>query len=45
VLEARRHDVKRHRQAMLTIWIVALLISGLFTLDTGRIMSATVFGR
>jgi uncharacterized membrane protein len=41
---ARRHDVKRHRQAMLMLFTGALVIAGAFTLLPGRIMHAVVFG-
>lgn len=41
---ARRRDVRRHRQAMLGLFLGALVIAGLFTLLPGRIMHAVVFG-
>lgn len=44
VLAAHRHDVRRHRQAMIGLFVGALVIAGLFTLLPGRIMSAVVFG-
>jgi uncharacterized membrane protein len=44
VLAARRRDVRRHRQAMIGLFVGALVIAGLFTLWPGRIMSAVVFG-
>jgi uncharacterized membrane protein len=44
VLHARRHNVARHRKAMLAIFLGALVIAGLFTLLPGRIMHAVVFG-
>lgn len=43
VLAAHRHDVRRHRQAMLGLFIGALVIAGLFTVLPGRIMNAVVF--
>jgi uncharacterized membrane protein len=44
VLHARRHDVRRHRQAMLTLFTGALVIAGAFTFLPGRIMHAVAFG-
>ena len=44
VARARQHDVRRHRQAMIWIFVLALLVTGLFTLAPGRIMNTVVFG-
>ena len=44
VLRARRHQVEKHRKAMIALFIGALLIAGGFTLLPGRIMHAVVFG-
>jgi uncharacterized membrane protein len=44
VLNAHRHRVARHRAAMISIFVGALVIAGLFTLVPGRIMHAVVFG-
>jgi uncharacterized membrane protein len=44
VWHARRHRVERHRTAMTSIFIGALVIAGLFTLLPGRIMHHVVFG-
>jgi uncharacterized membrane protein len=44
VLPARRHDVLWHRRAMVSLFVGALLVAGLFTLLPGRIMHAVVFG-
>jgi uncharacterized membrane protein len=44
VLQARRHNVDRHRKAMTTIFVGALVVAGLFTLLPGRIMHAVIFG-
>jgi uncharacterized membrane protein len=44
VLAAHRHEVVRHRRAMIGLFVGALLIAGLFTLVPGRIMHAVVFG-
>jgi uncharacterized membrane protein len=41
---ARRHAVERHRNAMVSIFLGALVIAGLFTFMPGRIMHAVVFG-
>jgi uncharacterized membrane protein len=45
VLHARRHRVRQHRMAMLSLFFGALVIAGLFTLYPGRIMYAVVFGQ
>jgi uncharacterized membrane protein len=45
VLHARRHRVRQHRIAMLSLFFGALVIAGLFTLFPGRIMNAVVFGQ
>jgi uncharacterized membrane protein len=44
VWRARRHDVRSHRQAMIWIYALALVVTGLFTLAPGRIMNKVVFG-
>ena len=44
VLAARRHAVKRHRTAMISLFLGALLVAGAFTLLPNRIMHAVVFG-
>jgi uncharacterized membrane protein len=44
VLHARRHDVRRHRMAMLMLFTGALVIAGVFTFLPGRIMHAVAFG-
>ena len=44
VLHARRRRVDRHRNAMIAIFVGALVVAGLFTLMPGRIMHAVVFG-
>ena len=41
---ARRHHVERHRRAMTSLFLGALVIAGGFTLLPGRIMHAVVFG-
>ena len=44
VLAARRGNIKRHRAAMMSLFLGALVIAGAFTLLPGRIMGAVVFG-
>jgi len=44
VLRARRHDVKKHRGAMIASFVGALVIAGAFTFVPGRIMHAVAFG-
>ena len=44
VWNAHRHRVQQHRIAMISIFVGALVIAGLFTLVPGRIMHAVVFG-
>ena len=44
VLQARQHNVRAHRLAMLSIFTLALIVTGLFTLAPGRIMNKVVFG-
>ena len=44
VLHARRHEVRRHRIAMLMLFSGALVIAGIFTFLPSRIMHAVAFG-
>jgi uncharacterized membrane protein len=44
VMRARQHDTRSHRQAMIWIFTLALVVTGLFTLAPGRIMNKVVFG-
>ncbi len=44
VMRARQHDIRRHRLAMIWIFTLALVVTGLFTLAPGRIMNKVVFG-
>jgi uncharacterized membrane protein len=44
VLHARRHNVDRHRWAMVGIFLGALVGAGVFTFLPGRIMHAVAFG-
>lgn len=42
-LLARGGNIVAHRNAMIAIWLAALLVAGLFTLDTRRIMHQVFF--
>jgi len=44
VWNAHRHAVRQHRAAMVSLFIGALVIAGVFTLLPGRIMHAVVLG-
>jgi len=44
VWNAHRHRVQHHRIAMISLFVGALVIAGVFTLVPGRIMHAVVFG-
>ena len=44
VLAAHRHNVNRHRYAMMGIFAGALVVAGAFTLVPGRIMHRVLFG-
>ena len=44
VWAARRGRVGEHRRAMISIYTLALIVTGLFTLWPGRIMHRVVFG-
>ena len=44
VWRAHRHEVTRHRRAMLGLFLGALVIAGLFTFLPGRIMHAVFVG-
>ena len=41
---ARKHDIARHRRAMLIVYIGGIVIAGGFTFVPGRVMHAVVFG-
>jgi uncharacterized membrane protein len=45
VWQAHRHAVERHRWEMISLFVGALVIAGVFTLLPGRIMHAVVFGQ
>ena len=42
---ARMHRVRHHRATMISIYVGALLITGLFTLAPGRLIGRTLFGQ
>ena len=44
VWRAHRHEVAQHRRAMLSLFLGALIIAGLFTFLPGRIMHAALLG-
>ncbi len=44
IYAARRGDYASHKRGMIMLYVMALLITGLFTLWPGRIMHAVVFG-
>jgi len=44
VLAARQGRVASHRRAMTWLFLLALVVTGLFTLWPGRIMHAVIFG-
>jgi uncharacterized membrane protein len=44
VLAARRHRVGAHRKTMISLFLGALVIAGLFTFMPGRIMYQVAFG-
>jgi uncharacterized membrane protein len=43
-MHARHRRVVKHRNAMISIFLGALLIAGFFTFLPGRIMHAVAFG-
>lgn len=44
IMGAKAHNIKRHRQAMLGVYIGGLLIAGSLTFLPGRIMHKVFFG-
>ncbi len=44
VWKAHHHEVAAHRRIMISLFLGALVIAGLFTLVPGRIMHKVVFG-
>jgi uncharacterized membrane protein len=45
VYAAHKHRVSTHRRAMISLFVGALVVAGVFTLVPGRIMHAVVFAR
>jgi uncharacterized membrane protein len=44
VVAARAHRVKAHRQTMISLYVGALVITGLFTLLPGRLLGSALWG-
>jgi uncharacterized membrane protein len=44
VIAARQGRIRAHRAAMIQLYVLALLLTGLFTLAPGRIMHEVLFG-
>jgi uncharacterized membrane protein len=44
VWRAHRHEVTAHKRGMISLYVLALVVTGLFTLWPGRIMHEVVFG-
>lgn len=44
VWRARRHEIERHRKAMVALYIGALILAGALTLLPGRVMHEVVYG-
>ncbi len=44
VWHARTHRVARHRSAMISLFVFALIVAGMFTFLPGRIMHQVAFG-
>lgn len=44
VRDARRGNIKAHARGMITLFVLALVVTGGFTLAPGRIMHQIVFG-
>jgi uncharacterized membrane protein len=42
---ARTHDIRSHMRIMQATYLLALIVTGLFTMLPGRIMNKVVFGR
>jgi uncharacterized membrane protein len=43
LLAARKHDIRRHRNAMIGVYIGGMLVAGSLTLLPGRILHSVVF--
>jgi len=44
VSAARRHDIRAHKRGMILTYVLALILTGLFTFYPGRVMHQVVFG-
>ena len=44
IFHARRGNIRQHKIWMMLLYVLALLITGLFTLWPGRVMHAVIFG-
>jgi uncharacterized membrane protein len=44
IRSAKRGDIKRHKRTMILLYILALIVTGLFTLLPGRTMNGVLFG-
>lgn len=44
VWRAHRHEVTAHKRGMISLYALALVVTGLFTLWPGRVMQAVLFG-
>lgn len=44
IMAARRRDIAAHRKSMIALYVLALLVTGAFTLLPGRVMHKVVFG-
>ena len=44
IFHARRGNIRQHKIWMVLLYVLALLITGLFTLWPGRVMHAVIFG-
>ncbi|MEQ8587207.1 MAG: DUF2306 domain-containing protein [Thalassobaculaceae bacterium] len=44
ILSVRRGNIRAHRSSMVSLYVLALLLTGAFTLLPGRAMHAVVFG-
>lgn len=44
VWRAHQGDIRAHKRAMIVIYALALVVTGLFTLWPGRVMHSVVFG-
>jgi uncharacterized membrane protein len=45
VIFARRGNIAGHRRSMLSIYWIALIVTGIFTLLPGRLLGQVLFGQ